>query len=267
MPLNLSAFNSNLNKHGLLLNNRFDIDIALPAGLLRKGSIVTKNETHNLSTIRNDIIFHRTEAVSLPGVNLLTTSVRRHGIDTNEKKPYSVIFSDPTISFICDKNSLIWKFFYAWVTSVYDFSLITKSNKQGALAPYTSQYKIDYETTMVIRMYAQDGEISQINTLKSVYPIAISDSPLNWGDNDHLYKLIVTFNFKDWFLDEVTYLDDREVVRIGDVELPKNLVDDLYIQLRGMSDIEDRIVASARQLQQHFLSGPILRLSNINTQN
>ena len=59
---------------------------------------------------------------------------------------------------------------------------------------FRSSTKID------IAIYANDGYLSQTITLYQVFPTAISEVPLTWGDQNNPLRMSVTLSFSEYLI-------------------------------------------------------------------
>jgi hypothetical protein len=187
MPFSIDDFKAQLAKNGgLLKNNRFLVRIPTPTILLgRSVGNINTNQTGR-------ILEYYAESVSVPGLSLQTSEIRRQGVGNLEKTPFGAAFTDCNVSFRIDQKSEVWNFFQAWMDTIYNYN-ISKNTE------YELAYKDEYCTTLTIFVY---NEIAPqypalIVDLVDAFPVAISDIALNWGSSDFM-RLNVRFNFLTW---------------------------------------------------------------------
>jgi hypothetical protein len=186
MPVNPNAFNiskfqQNILNNGILQTNKFIVEIG--------------KQYSNIS----ELINFRAESVNIPGLKLDIASTRRYGIGPIQKIAQNVIFSDIYISFIDDKQNSIWKFLYAWLNNIFQF---TGSSNNPA---YTLSYKDDYISDILIHVFDNQGtEVTAIR-LKEAFPTTLSDVSVSWAENNGIFRTTATFAYTEW--EELTMLN------------------------------------------------------------
>jgi hypothetical protein len=187
MPFSIDEFRSTLSKNGgLLKSNRFAVRIPTPT-ILQGRSIGNVNTAQS-----NRILEFYAESVSVPGLSLQTTEMRRQGVGNIEKIPYGAGFTDCNITFRIDQKAQMWNLFQAWMDTIYNYNLSKGTNFELA-------YKDEYVTTLTIFVYNEVNSSYPIMIVDLVdaFPVSISDISLNWGTNDFM-RLNVRFNFLSW---------------------------------------------------------------------
>lgn len=155
-------------------------------------------------------------AAPVPGYTVGTHEVLRYSYGPTEKKPFTPIFTDVTLVFIGDSNGMIHKFFSKWMDCV-----LNKDNRFGDLDgtgtptahgvgnkridAFEVNYKEDYETTVEVISFADDGLKSQKTVLQEAFPIMVPDIQYNWGEMNNVTAIPVTFTFFSWFIEELKY--------------------------------------------------------------
>jgi len=194
---NIQNFSKQIGKNGLLRNNKFLLNFSPPRILL------------NDRTYKNDVIKNIEfwcESLSLPGVSLSTSEVRRYGYGVMEKKPFVAAFNDINFTFYCDSNSNLLLYFQRWMKLIsnYDtFQGITGTNT-GVVnnhLPYELSYKDDYTTTLAITVHKDSGEKSIKINCQHAFPISIGEIPLSWNDSVTLLRVPVVMTYMDWYED------------------------------------------------------------------
>lgn len=193
MPFNIQNFISHINQTGTLKNNSFEVRIAMPE-MLRAGiqGIVGRQT--------EDMIRLRAEKVTLPGINMDMTETKRYGVGPVSKAPTNVNYTNINIEFLETQNQQIYKLFYEWVTTTFDFTG-AGGGRNPPVPRYNTEYARYYSTDMTIDVYRQDSQrVSRIRVIDA-FPISISDKSLSWSDNNSTNKVDVAFQFKEWLID------------------------------------------------------------------
>jgi hypothetical protein len=149
----------------------------------------------------------RSISASLPGVAMRTADINRYGIGIYEKMPYSANYTDISLTFICDRYSNVYNFWYLWFNYIFGTNgNVTNSNVYGNISGnqgrsfYTAEYKENYSTGVKITVYDAEGAPSMYFNLYKAYPVTINDVPLSWSDNNNMLKLTVQLTFLEWDL-------------------------------------------------------------------
>lgn len=199
-PRNVSTFRALLGKvGGVARNNLYHVSIPVP-NMIRSSSLgATFNETsRNLPLL--------CEQAALPGVALATSDIKRYGIGPMEKKPYSVVFTDQSFTFIGDNTGSVHRYFTAWMNGIVKYDIApSDSTTQGynQLGSFEVEYKKDYAVDITITCVDDVNRNIIICTLMEAYPIFLGDVSLTWADNDSYMKIPVTFTYLNWRLDQV----------------------------------------------------------------
>ena len=205
MGFNISAFKGQVQKGGFIQTNKYDTQITFSNTALSGSFITTNNNSINLQTMANDLSY-RCISASLPGVAIRTSDTNRLGVGIIEKMPFSGSYTDITLTFLCDKNSAAYNFWYAWINYIFS---VTGEENSGTISQlttgrsfYTTEYKDNYASTIDITLYDNSGKPSILYSLKKAFPISINDSMISWSDNDNLLKLTTTITFREWTLNK-----------------------------------------------------------------
>jgi hypothetical protein len=194
---NIASFSSEIGKSGYLQTNKFYIQFPSPS-ILQNYSIDGKP----VADIER-MIQIRAESVKVPGIALLMGDVNRYGIGPVQKMPYNASFTTNSISFIADRNGAIYKYFYTWINSIFEFAGASGAPINGIPtvnrgASYQTEYKDNYTTDITVSVFNNTGEmIKQIEMLKA-FPESLNEVPLDWNQNNELMKVTVSFSFRDW---------------------------------------------------------------------
>lgn len=198
MPkFNIKNFIANINKDGVLQTNRFEVFITPP--LVLQNVVIDGVNTRETSSLLN----FRAENVKIPGIGLMMSDVNRYGVGPMQKMPYNSAFTSNAITFISDGKNSIHKFFYTWMTAIFDSTGSFQRNedtKINSAASYTTEYKDYYTTDVTVKVYDVKGNLIQEIVMYRAFPEALNDINLNWNDNNNLMKVTVSFSFRDWAL-------------------------------------------------------------------
>lgn len=201
---NVSEYKSYLTKTGTLPTNRFYVEIPVPR-VLFNSEVVVNNTRRSMPAFGKDMSF-RAESIRAPGVSLNISNVNRYGIGPIQKFPYNANFTDTSITFLADKESLVWIFFYNWLNNIFSYS--HDDSPSADYLRYRSNYMVDYAVDTKIHVYDYDGKLSTSVELIDSYPISMNDINLSWGDNNQLMKVTVTFAFRHWRITTSTMADN-----------------------------------------------------------
>jgi len=187
MPFSIDDFKANIGRNGgLLKNNRFLVRIPTP-------TILTGRSVGGVNTAQTGrILEYYAESVSVPGISLQTSELRRQGIGNLEKAPFGAAFTDCNVTFRIDQKSQVWNLFQAWIDTIYNYNM-----SRGTY--FELAYKDEYATTLTIFVYNEvtPKYPTMIVDLVDAFPVSISDLSLNWGSSEHI-RLNVRFNFLSW---------------------------------------------------------------------
>jgi hypothetical protein len=144
-------------------------------------------------------------AAQLPGVGFQTTDIRPHGYGLFERRPIFTNFTTVPMTFYCDAEGNVIKFFQSWAKSINNFNTeqSTGSASNGAKM-HDFQYPDYYETTIEVSQY--DATSKKILTwkLNRAYPLTINNIDVSWDAENQLNKLNVEFFFCSWSSDTTT---------------------------------------------------------------
>jgi hypothetical protein len=164
----------------------------------------------------SQLVTLRAERVNQPGIQLMTSSVRRHGVGPLEKKPYSAGFNDVTVSFIGDARGIIHQFFYVWMSAIIGFD----NMPQAGVAldsfygkPFELSYRDSYKTTIDIVTYDEVQQKIGVVKLYNAYPMFLGEIQRDWSSVNDLVRIPVTFTYSHWAYDGSLELQLREPSR------------------------------------------------------
>jgi hypothetical protein len=188
---NISNFRSEIERNGVLPQNRFLV-------------VVTRPKTLS-AYYTTDFLTMRCDSASIPGVNFFTTNVNRYGHGQTERRPYLPVFNAVSLKFIVDKKSSVVGFFNAWTNSIVNYDVskgMYASN--GRNSPYELTYKDDYICPQ-LQIYVYDyTNTKQIKvTLFDAYPIATTDMDLSWTESNDVMRYQISLQFTHMTMEAV----------------------------------------------------------------
>jgi hypothetical protein len=154
----------------------------------------------------SSILSMRCDSAILPGVRLLKDeTIRRCGYGPIERVPYSVQFNDITLNWVLDTRGKVMEFFNMWMNMIVNHDsagtrdmLTPKRTGDLDFSPYEIGYKDDYVIPkMNIFVYDQTLDQVVIYEIFDVFPSAINDIPVSWGEQDTPIRLSVEFSYTD----------------------------------------------------------------------
>ena len=145
------------------------------------------------------------DSAYLPGLGYQTDEIRMAGYGNVEKRPYATIFQDVPLTFYSDADGSVFKYFHAWMQSVFAFNDAANPNGTVKGLPMNSfQYPSEYFGVVeIIHMNEINTTKQADNTivkyqLLEAYPISIGDIQVDWNMQDQILKIPVTFAYTNW---------------------------------------------------------------------
>lgn len=200
-----------IQQYGILKTNYGCIQITLPTSHIFR-------RRYNLP-FELTFVDHRADSFAVPGLGFATSDIKRYGYGPNEKKPYAPVYTDVNFSFIGDKDGKIHKFFYLWMNSMVNHHKPGSINGIDSTAdsayPYEVEYKNSYKADVMITLFNESGDVSEVVKLHDAYPIFIGDIQYSWNDTDQLVRIPVTFTYFNWQIEKVTdqFQQNRSVAK------------------------------------------------------
>ena len=205
MSFNITEMISSITTDGVQSPNKFDVSFTSPKVMQNSNITFLSGDQGKIDiSSTQTLLSFRASNARLPGLALITSDTNRYGLGLYQKMPYNVSFTDTIIEFICDKNSVIYNYFYVWFNSIVDFSGAS-SNSLSNQPSYEVEYKDNYVIDIAISIYDNYGNQSQTIILKNAFPVSINDIPLAWEQQNSIVKIIVGFSFEDWFVAGLNY--------------------------------------------------------------
>jgi len=166
----LQSFNTELARP-----SRFTVEFNIPP-ILEKSS-----DKKNLLSPSQLLL--RCESAQLPSRTLMTTEQKIYGI--TEKYPYENSYNDAEFVFLVSGDMREKKFFDSWINAV------------SPKLSYNMNYKSNYATSVIVRQYDLQNNITYEVELRKAFPITVNQLDLDWS-SDGYHKLAVVFAYSDW---------------------------------------------------------------------
>ena len=136
-----------------------------------------------------EFLTFRCENADLPGKSI-TTNERKDYV-VSSKHPSGLAFTDLTLTFVCSSSMKERIFFDKWMEKIVGTGELKSEYYDKFISP-----KID------VSLYTGDsvgeGAIKSATfTYHKIFPIAISEQDVNWGNNQIL-KLTIGFSYEYW---------------------------------------------------------------------
>lgn len=224
MAFNINRLKENTESFGYVKRNKFEVFVQSPR-IFQNSTLNINGREINVNNL-NRIQRFRIEQVNAPGVSLLSSDVKVYGIGPTQKMPYGSQYFDTVFSVLLDRNTDLWDFWYNWVNAIFNFNGAEASGGNlitGQKTPtYTSRYKDEYATTIMIVIYNDLGERVKTINLFEAFPSSIREIPLSWDDNQNLLRLSISITYSSYTIvgsDYSNYSDfsanDRATSEIG----------------------------------------------------
>lgn len=209
MDLNLNGFIADVNKEGMLLENKFLVTFSAPKYLTDSTSPLAKYKSIYNHT---ELLTLRCEAATVPGLQFAgIDGPPRIGYGPIEYHPYNVVYDDIFLTFALDAKGTIHKFFYDWLNCIVNFHAQGQSNldKNGTgivsdMSPYEVGYKKDYSVELSIDIYTGvEADHKSAITVRAykAFPKAITPLNLNWESGQPI-KIQLAMAYTDF---DITY--------------------------------------------------------------
>jgi hypothetical protein len=217
----IQQFKSYLGRTGYLPASRYYLEITTPDILKQSGGLIFAGQQFDARAFERDISF-RAEALSAPGISISYDNINRYGVGPNQKFPYNAQFTDMSVTFLADKESLLWSFFYAWLNNIFQYS--SADNGNGDFTSYRANYMKDYATNISINIFDVDGSPSMFIKLVDAYPISMNEVRLAWDSTNQTMKITVTFTFRHWLMEQVTVKNKpSQAPTVSTLYIPKTI--------------------------------------------
>jgi hypothetical protein len=195
---NINEFKSTMNKYGgPAKTNLFEVRLS--------GWSANENEIKSFGPGKKadyipirDLTFFCSE-VSLPSLNMQTTSYRANVIDLPQSMPTNLSTPSINATFMLDSDHRVVSFFHSWFQEIinYDSRNSLLSSINGDHMPYEIGYKDDYQCTMEIIHHRTDstGETGEayVYEFNGVYPTEVGSKVFSWAPSDSIATMTVNF--------------------------------------------------------------------------
>ena len=180
----------------------------------------------------------RAERVNQPGIQLVTSNVRRYGVGPTEKKPFTAQTGDINISFIGDARGVIHQFFYIWMNGIvnaYNIPDLVGVKDIFGKYPYEVEYFYNYRIPIEILLYDEERQEISTIVLHNAFPIAMGEIQRDWASINDLVRINVTFAYSHWSYGNKKLLGLSAPTRETLASQKSSLID---IALKGMTAIQ-----------------------------
>ena len=209
------------------------------------------------------------DSAQLPGLSYQTDDIRMSGYGNVEKRPYATIVQDVPLTFFCDTDGKVFKFFHNWSQKVFNFNQSVNPNgaTSSGLGVNTFAYPKDYFGIVDILVY--DDKANQFLTYQLIeaYPISVGDVQVTWDQSDTLLKLPVTFAYTYWNAETLDQgqVDERSTARANSLSYNQGRIDSNISSVRNMIGISspDQFNLLPNQRSSMLVNNDVDRLRSI----
>jgi len=187
MAFDIASFSSHIGATGTLRNNRFYVSMVPPKSL-------------PFSITLSRLFSYRAESIHLPGAILDMIGNRVYGLGVEKKFADDIRFTDNTITFLEDGGNSIYKFFYAWMNTIIDFTGSTSQLTYAGQPSYRVEYKDNIITDIYIYVLDASGFLISTVVLREAFPSSVNDINLDWNAKSDLMKVVVNFTYSSWYI-------------------------------------------------------------------
>jgi len=187
LPFNINDFKSVMNKHGgPAMSSLFEVEISQSS---IDGTSIAPN------TITTSDLRFFCQSVSVPGVNLETTTYKPSGIGLPESMPMSVTPDALNCVFLLDSNHRVITFFHRWISSV--MNVTGSGDTTTGLPVHQIEYKSTYAaSSMTVRHYSTYNPFRSYEfQFSGVYPTQVSPVDLRWSEKGTPATITVNFSY------------------------------------------------------------------------
>lgn len=221
-------------------------------GPARKNLFFMEIYGSNSSYIEDEALRFFCKTVTMPGINLDTTSYNPRNFGMGEIMTTGQTPDPLSAIFIMDDNQRVMSFFHEWMQQIsnYDTSqgLNTGMRNNSDHLPYELGYKDDYSKNMVIRQFSIGNRPMQyVCELTKVFPIQISPIDLSWEDNNTYSTLSVNFSYKNIrFSANMSEYEESRRARSG-IDYFRSIGDVATMSVNDLVNAETRISTGDRR--------------------
>jgi hypothetical protein len=201
MVFNVNDFKTSISQRGIIQTNKYKIDIFFANTALFGAMLNTEQGQVSMSDMCSDLS-DRCVSAGIPSLTLRAANINRYGLGVMEEMPFTGIFSNLPLTFICDAQGAVYNFWYGWQSVVFGAAGQASGTLTNQFTPniqyYTQEYKSNYMATINLTVYDNGGNISSVHNFYNAFPLATNASELSWGETNNLVKLGVVMSFKEW---------------------------------------------------------------------
>jgi len=200
MTFDINSFCAELQQNGYLKPHDYNLSITLPS-ILSGSSIFGSSGNSITSGNMNPLLSMRINECRSPILTLTASDVNRYGIGPVQKMPHNAQFQDMWISIICDKYGMIWNFWHVWLNTIFSFSPpynASAGSVNNGYASYTSEYKANYSTSMMLTVYDQIANTVLEFIMSMAFPIQMREVALSWNSQNEIVLLNIDISYKDY---------------------------------------------------------------------
>lgn len=243
MPFSVSDFSSQLNKHGVAVNNLFIASFTLPGAM--QGQRITDEvdqKKHEIMPLQDIPFFAR--SVQLPDLEFNITDVKTQGHGVSQKRATAMENNTVPVVFMVDSKFQIKRLFHQWNQSIFNHG-----NGQGVSNTvegrrlYEYNFHDDYSSVLDILVYSYNQEQITYNyKFYGAFPVSIGGVQVAWENGAEIMTITVNFAYDSFSVEgaedgEVSGLDsslgllgflssiNSTAQRIKTIKRPKNIQD------------------------------------------
>ena len=212
---NIGNFKAEMDEYSILPTHSYLVTFA-PFTARGKNFVGANTSFSSLSNTGDELNSYITDDVGtlvlrcdqavLPGPRMMTVdNIRRYGYGPVEVHAHGVQFQPITLMWVVDRNARIVDFFNKWMKRVVNFESEGGGNMErtqtfGRVAydPYEVGYKDDYSNSLMA-IYVYDHELNRSieYLLYDVFPTAIHNTDVQWGNYNNMLRLSIDFAYTD----------------------------------------------------------------------
>lgn len=200
MTFNINEFSSQIQANGYIKPHDYNLIIYMPPIL--SGKTIFSSSSSSISAgSAIPLLSMRINECRSPLITLIASDVSRYGVGPIQKQPHNAQFQDMWISIICDKYGTIWNFWHTWLNSIFAFSPpynATGGTIINGYASYTTEYKSNYSTNMLLTIYDQIANIILEFNMSMAFPIQMREVALSWNTQNEIVMLNIDLSYKDY---------------------------------------------------------------------
>jgi hypothetical protein len=150
MAFNVNEFKSLVDGVGLMRNNKFLVQFAVPPKLAPAVPDSNNGGIYSMFC----------KSAPLPGIGILTQDIYRYGYGPIERRPYGTVVNDIMLHFYVDSSNIVRKWFRNWTRLIINPDTAKGINGTFPLtgqSAYEVAYKSDYAVDVRIVVFSPEG--------------------------------------------------------------------------------------------------------------